>query len=55
MSTTYTELRSEAHQIDVQTTAPTGDDVYEGRVYFDPDTGKLYVYVNSAWRYAQLS
>jgi hypothetical protein len=42
-------------QVDVQTTAPTGDDLYEGRVYFDTSTGRFYAYVNSAWRYAQLT
>jgi len=55
MSTKFTELRSQAMQIDVQTSAPTGDDLYEGRTYFDTSTGRLYVYVNSAWKYAQMT
>jgi hypothetical protein len=55
MSTNFTELRSEAIQVDTQTSAPTGDDVYEGRIYFDTATQRLYVYVNSTWRYVQLA
>jgi len=55
MSTTFDELRSNAMQVDVQTTAPTGADLYEGRVYFNASTGKLYVYINSSWKYIQLS
>jgi len=51
MSTDFTELRSQATQVDAATSAPTGDDLYEGRTYFDTSTGILYAYVNSAWRH----
>jgi hypothetical protein len=49
--TKFTELRSQATQVDVATSTPTGVEVYEGRVYFDTATGRLYTYVNGAWRY----
>lgn len=55
MSTSFTELRSQSTQVDTATSAPTGEDVYEGRTYFDTSTGRLYVYVNSVWKYAQLT
>ena len=55
MSTNFTELRSQSIQVDTQTTAPTGDELYEGRTYFDTSTGRLYVYVNSAWKYASMT
>lgn len=55
MSTNFDELRSQATQVDVATSAPTGEDLYEGRTYFDTSTGRLYVYMNSAWRYAQFT
>ena len=47
MSSTFDELRSQAMQIDTQTSAPSGDELYEGRTYFDTSTGRLYVYINS--------
>ena len=55
MSSTFDELRSQAMQIDTQTSAPSGDELYEGRTYFDTSTGRLYVYINSTWKYAQLT
>jgi len=51
MATDFTELRSQATQVDVATSAPTGEDLYEGRTYFDTSAGRLYVYLNSTWRY----
>ena len=55
MSTDFTELRSQATQVDALTSAPTGVELYEGRTYFDTSTGRLYIYVNSTWKYAQLT
>jgi len=43
--TNFSELRSQAMQVDVLDSAPTGDDLYEGRTYFDTSTGRLYVYL----------
>jgi hypothetical protein len=51
MSTSFTSLRSLAQQVDVLDSAPTGDDLYEGRIYFSVTDSKLYAYVNGAWRY----
>ena len=42
-------------QVDTQTTAPSGVELVEGRVYFDTSTGRFYAYINSAWRYAQMT
>jgi hypothetical protein len=53
MSTSFDELRSQVTQIDTATTAPTGEDVYAGRQYFDTSTGRRYLYNGSAWFYVQ--
>ena len=53
MSTGFDELDSQATQIDTATSAPTGEDVYAGREYFDTSTGRRYLYNGTAWHYIQ--
>jgi len=53
--TSFSELRSQAMQVDVLSSAPTGTELYTGRVYFDTSTGKFYVYDGSRWIYIQMT
>jgi hypothetical protein len=50
--TNFTEIRGQSMQVDYLSTTnrPTGDDCYEGRIYFDTTLGEVCVYVGSAWR-----
>lgn len=55
MSTTFTELRSQAMQIDTATSAPSGVELVEGRIYFNTSNGRLYAYADGEWKYVQFT
>ena len=42
-------------QVDTDTTAPSGVELVNGRVYFDTDYGKLYVRLSGEWKYVQFT